>query len=174
MRQKLLPMMARHVLDNGMGSASLRPLAKAAGTSDRMLIYHFGNKEALIGDILAYIASRYSAQLDTAFGGTRADTREQAIDRVLGITNNEQMRPFLALWWEIVAGAARDVPGYKENAQAIMQSLLIWFEQQLPIDDRDPSGGACTLLTLIEGAEMFSAIGLPQIPQRGIAAAQPL
>ncbi|MEP5938617.1 MAG: TetR/AcrR family transcriptional regulator [Erythrobacter sp.] len=172
-RQKLLPLMATHILENGMGSASLRPLAKAAGTSDRMLIYHFGNKQQLITDVLAYIADSYSAQLETFFGSDRVASREQAIARVRAFTNSGEMRPFLALWWEIVAGAARDVPGYRENAQAIMVSLLSWFEGQMPEGDPDPAGGARTLLTLIEGAEMFNAIGLPDIPNRGIEAGRP-
>lgn len=47
-KQTLLPKLAAHVLRHGLGSASLRPLAKAAGTSDRMLIYHFGSKDALV------------------------------------------------------------------------------------------------------------------------------
>ena len=47
-KDSLLPLLTAHVLAHGLGGASLRPLAKAAGTSDRMLIYHFGTKEALI------------------------------------------------------------------------------------------------------------------------------
>lgn len=173
-RQKLLPLLATHILENGMRAASLRPLAKAAGTSDRMLIYHFGNKQQLISDILAHIADSYSRQLDASFGADQVASREQAIARVLDFTNSDEMRPFLALWWEIVAGAARDIPGYKENAQSIMVSLLAWFEEQMPEGDPDPAGGARTLLTMIEGAEMFKAIGLPDIPNRGIEAARPL
>ena len=45
-RQALLADLAEHVLKNGLNNASLRPMAKAAGTSDRMLIYHFGSKDA--------------------------------------------------------------------------------------------------------------------------------
>ena len=50
-KETLLPLLAGHVLAHGLGEASLRPLAKAAGTSDRMLLYHFGTKEALIADL---------------------------------------------------------------------------------------------------------------------------
>jgi AcrR family transcriptional regulator len=49
----LLAAMAAHVRLMGLAGASLRPLAKAAGTSDRMLIYHFGTKAALLTALLA-------------------------------------------------------------------------------------------------------------------------
>ena len=44
--------MAQHVLTHGLTHASLRPLAQAVGTSDRMLIYHFGSKEGVVGALL--------------------------------------------------------------------------------------------------------------------------
>ena len=51
-RETLLPLLAAYVLENGLADVSLRPLAKAAGTSDRMLLYHFGSKEELVAALL--------------------------------------------------------------------------------------------------------------------------
>ena len=47
-----------HVLRTGLVGLSLRPLAAALGTSDRMLIYHFGSKERLVGEVLAHAQQR--------------------------------------------------------------------------------------------------------------------
>ena len=41
-----------HVLAEGLIGLSLRPLAKAVGTSDRMLIYHFGSRDGLVAAII--------------------------------------------------------------------------------------------------------------------------
>ncbi|HSV40801.1 MAG TPA: TetR/AcrR family transcriptional regulator [Nocardioidaceae bacterium] len=41
-----------YVLEHGLIGLSLRPLADALGTSDRMLLYHFGSKDDLIATIL--------------------------------------------------------------------------------------------------------------------------
>jgi AcrR family transcriptional regulator len=41
-----------YVLVHGLVGLSLRPLAAALGTSDRMLVYHFGSKERLVGAVL--------------------------------------------------------------------------------------------------------------------------
>jgi AcrR family transcriptional regulator len=158
-KDSLLPLLASHVLAHGLGQASLRPLAKAAGTSDRMLLYHFCTKEALIADLLAFLAQAYASALDAAMGSERARTRAEVIARILAQGAAPQMQPFMALWWEIVAGCARGVSGYQTAAQAMMQDLLGWLEGQMPADDPDPAGGARYLLTVIEGTMMLSAVG---------------
>lgn len=169
-RETLLPPMAAHVLEHGLGGASLRPLAKAAGTSDRMLIYHFGNKEALITQLLGHIAAIYSAALDAALGGARARTRQECAVRILAVGSQPAMQPFLVLWWDIVAGAARGVPGYRAAAQQMMTQQLAWLERQLPEDDPDPAGAARYLMTAIEGALMLSAVGHGETAREGLLA----
>jgi AcrR family transcriptional regulator len=169
-RETLLPAMAAHVLEHGLGGASLRPLAKAAGTSDRMLIYHFGNKETLITELLNYIAAIYSAGLDAALGSDRPTTRQECLARILDQTSNPAMQAFLVLWWDIVAGAARGVPGYREAAGQMMTKQLAWLEQQMPADDPDPAGGARYLMTVIEGALMLGTVGHGDTAREGLLA----
>ncbi len=169
-RQTLLPKLADHVLRHGLGGASLRPLASAAGTSDRMLIYHFGNKQALITELLGYIAGLYAAALDAALGAERAATRQECLARILAEGSKPAMQAFLVLWWDIVAGAAKGAPGYREAAQQMMAQQLAWLEQHMPADDPDPAGGARYLLTVIEGALMLAAVGHGDTAREGLLA----
>ena len=92
------------------------------------------------------------------------------MERVLGLSKHPEALPYLALWWEIVAGAARDLPGYRAAAHHVMQSMLDWLEAHMPPGDPDPAGGARHLLTLIEGALMLNAVGRSDIADAGIAA----
>ncbi|MFL0356190.1 TetR/AcrR family transcriptional regulator [Erythrobacter sp. GH1-10] len=169
-RETLLPKLAAHVLEHGLGGASLRPLAKAAGTSDRMLIYHFGNKETLVAELLEYIAGVYSAALDMAMGKDRPATRQECLTRLLEEGRQPGMQPFMVLWWEIVAGAARGVPGYREAADKMMARQLAWLEGQMPDDDPDPEGGARYLMTLIEGSLMLGVVGHEETAREGLLA----
>ncbi|MEM7666170.1 MAG: TetR/AcrR family transcriptional regulator [Pseudomonadota bacterium] len=169
-RDTLLPKLAAHVLNHGLGGASLRPLAKAAGTSDRMLIYHFGNKEQLVADLLEHIAGIYSTALDAAMGGEKPNTRRECFDRILKQGRHPMMQPFMVLWWEIVAGSARGVPGYREAADAMMTKQLAWLETQLPEDDPDPAGGARYLMTLLEGTLMLGVVGHETTASEGLLA----
>jgi len=169
-KETLLPKLAAHVLEHGLGGASLRPLAKAAGTSDRMLIYHFGDKETLVRDLLEYTAGVYSAALDMAIGQDRPATRQECFARILALGRGPAMQPFMVLWWEIVAGSARGLPGYKDAAEAMMAKQLEWMEGQMPEGDPDPRGGARYLMTLLEGTLMLGTVGHARMAREGLIA----
>ncbi|GGW37614.1 TetR family transcriptional regulator [Streptomyces lucensis JCM 4490] len=51
-RRDLLDRVREYVMRNGLADLSLRPLAKALGTSDRMLLYYFGTKERMVTEAL--------------------------------------------------------------------------------------------------------------------------
>lgn len=168
-RETLLPLLAAHVLAHGLADASLRPLARAAGTSDRMLIYHFGSKDRLVADLLDHLAGQFSAALDQAFPQERAASREDCIAQVLAITGQDAFQPFMRVWWDIVSGCAAGNAAYLDAAGAIMDRLLAWVVDHLPEDDPDPQGGARMVLTFIEGAQMLGAVGRGDIPSLGLA-----
>ena len=52
-----------YVLEHGLIGLSLRPLAADLGTSDRMLIYHFGSKDELVADVLRASNGRSTAHI---------------------------------------------------------------------------------------------------------------
>lgn len=95
-REAVLAQAADYVLERGLAGLSLRPLAKALGTSPRMLLYDFETKERLIHEILAEIRGREVAQL-------RADVHTlQDVWRWIAAPERE---PFLRLFFEVYVGA---------------------------------------------------------------------
>jgi AcrR family transcriptional regulator len=62
-RDALLTACTDHVLREGLIGLSLRPLAKAVGTSDRMLIYHFGSRDGLVAAVIDESTARSVAYL---------------------------------------------------------------------------------------------------------------
>ena len=170
-KDSLLPLLMGHVLAHGLGQASLRPLAKAAGTSDRMLIYHFGTKEKLIADLLSFAAAAYAAGLEAVIAAdARPATRAALLARILEQNAAPEAQPFMQLWWEIVGGAARGLPGFRPAAQGMVSELLAWLEANMPAGDPDPSGGARLLLTVIEGTLMLSSLGHEDTAREGLLA----
>lgn len=51
-RRDLLDRVRAYVVRNGLADLSLRPLARALDTSDRMLLYYFGTKERMVSEAL--------------------------------------------------------------------------------------------------------------------------
>ena len=169
-RETLLPLLAAHVMEHGLADASLRPLAKAAGTSDRMLIYHFGSKDALVAALVDYLAAMFAAALDTAFPKERAVSRRACAETIYAVTGQAEFVPFLKVWWDIVAGCANGNAAYLAAAGSMMDMLLEWVVDHLPEDDRDPAQGARAVMTAIEGAQMLRAVGRGDIGQAGLCA----
>jgi AcrR family transcriptional regulator len=60
-REELAEAATDYALEHGLIGLSLRPLAQALGTSDRMLLYHFDDKDDLVATILRTTVGR-SAQ----------------------------------------------------------------------------------------------------------------
>ena len=60
-REQLQERATDYVLRHGLIGLSLRPLAAELGTSDRMLLYHFGSKDGLLVAVLESIAERSNA-----------------------------------------------------------------------------------------------------------------
>lgn len=169
-RETLLPLLAAHVMEHGLADASLRPLAKAAGTSDRMLIYHFGNKDALVEALLDYLGGLFATALDTAFPQERAVSRRACAETVYVITGRPEFAPFFRVWWDIVAGCSDGNEAYLAAAGGMMDVLLDWVVTHLPEDDPDPEAGARAVMTIIEGAQMLCAVGRGDIGEAGLAA----
>lgn len=73
-RDDLLQRVTDHVLEHGLIGLTLRPVAAAIGTSDRMLIYHFESRDALISAVVDAANQRGVDAIDTlpAVPGVRA------------------------------------------------------------------------------------------------------
>ncbi|MBB6626925.1 TetR/AcrR family transcriptional regulator [Nocardioides sp. KIGAM211] len=73
-RDDLLERVTDHVLEQGLIGLTLRPVAAAIGTSDRMLIYHFGSRDALVSAVVDAATQRAIDEVDAlpAAAGVRA------------------------------------------------------------------------------------------------------
>lgn len=69
-REDLLERVTDHVLEHGLIGLSLRPVAAAVGTSDRMLIYHFGSRDALVSAVVARTCERAVSEVTALAGAT--------------------------------------------------------------------------------------------------------
>lgn len=67
-RQRYLEAVVECMLESGRTDLPLVTLARAAGTSDRMLVYYFKTREALVSEALDRIRSRRKAKLASALG----------------------------------------------------------------------------------------------------------
>ena len=89
-REELAEAATDYALEHGLIGLSLRPLAEALGTSDRMLLYHFADKDDLVATILRTTSAR-SAQGLRELPAPR-DLRSAVIDLWRAVTTGSQER----------------------------------------------------------------------------------
>lgn len=147
------------MLEHGLIGLSLRPLAAALGTSDRMLIYHFGSKDELVVDVMrcsndravarvaALPASRgIQAAVEDLWATVRSDptnrcTRMYIQAAALGLLGREPyssaVRAANAVWMAaLVAHLVRSgvEQSLAERAAEVIDAAFLGFELDLPLD----------------------------------------
>jgi AcrR family transcriptional regulator len=121
-RTATLAKAAQYVLAHGLAGLSLRPLAKALGTSPRMLLYDFGNKERLIHEILAEIR-RYERSL--------LESEVRTLEDVWCWIAAPEREAFLRLFFEMYVDALG-----RDEAQPLVRDWLDYLQEQWekPVD----------------------------------------
>jgi AcrR family transcriptional regulator len=161
-RSAILDQLADYVLAEGLAAASLRPLAAAAGLSDRMLLYYFKDKQEVIGAVLERIALRLTSRLNSAVHPEPLpyDELRRRLPRVVLA---DELWPYLRLWLEIAAMAARNEPVFRAVGEQIARGFLLWAEGQL--DSATPAArktDAVRLMIQIEGMALLKGVGLEE------------
>ena len=159
-KAELVQSLADHVLSNGLGGASLRPLAASVGTSDRMLLYYFPDKPALITAVLEEVAARMTGLLDAQRGAVPVVTAALEA-RLMPLVLDPAIWPFMQLWLEMAALAARGDETCARVGGGIARGFVAWLEAQIANPNPvERSREALRLLMLIEGGVLLNSLGL--------------
>lgn len=168
-RTKLIDDLADHVLAEGLLHASLRPLAKAVGTSDRMLLYYFKDKDALIEAILDRITDRITLILEQS---TAPEPLPLDVLAPMLVENmkSELFWPYLRLWLEVAALSAGGDPLYRTVGEKIGRGFVAWGASQLAAKDEESrQRDAAKLLVQVEGSVLLRSLGLEDVVDRANA-----
>jgi AcrR family transcriptional regulator len=145
-RARLLERAVDYVCKHGLAELSLRPLAKAVGSSPRVLLYYFGSKEELVVDIIQRGRARQQATM-TNLKLTDLSPREVA--RTLWREwSKPEWEPLMRLFFEVYGLALQDrarFPGFVESS---VDNWIAALESctTLPGYTRDDARALATLL----------------------------
>ncbi len=154
-RAAILDPVCDHLLAHGLDAANLRALARAAGTSDRMLLYYFDDKNDLIREALKRLADRLAAKLTerTPDGPMPPDRLANA---VWAVVQEPEFWPYMVLFVEIVARSARTGEPYSFAAKAITNLFLEWLSRRLDAtEDAVRSAQAHEVLATVDGRALL-------------------
>jgi AcrR family transcriptional regulator len=109
-----------YVMEHGLIGFSLRPLAAALGTSDRMLLYHFDSKDELVASVLRESNDRAVAAL-TALAPS-PDLRA-AVHDLWAAVRSPELEPCTRLY---VEAAALGLLGREPYASVVREANEHW------------------------------------------------
>jgi AcrR family transcriptional regulator len=147
-RENTLAAATDYVLEHGLAGLSLRPLARALGTSTRMLLYDFGSREELVMAVLAEARRRESAMLAEA-AATRSLSRADLIRAVWSWASAPERSGFMRLFFEVYLQARPGSREYSEQAQAMVTDWLAQFARIFTADAADADSAQATLLVAV-------------------------
>lgn len=160
-REQLLQRVMAFAVSDGIAGKSLREIALGAGSSHRMLLYHFGSRAGLLAAIVAAMEGQQRAVMAAIAEDAR--TPREVMIGLWEQVSREDLRPFVRLFFEVfglVAQAAPDTEGLRETL------TRPWLTEAAAIADQiglgsDPAelrlGVAVTrglLLDLVAGANI--------------------
>jgi len=149
-RQALAASVADLMLAEGL-EFGLRGVADRLGTSGRMLLYYFTTRDELVAAALDEVSARLARLLAARSAGPRLSPAG-FLAEVLQGTRDPEIGPYMRLWTEIVARAARGESPYRDLAPRVVAGWIAWIDSRLtPARAAEPPGRAAALLALVEG-----------------------
>ena len=109
-RERLLAAAIEHVSQHGVGEISLRGLAAALGTSHRMLLYHFGSREALLIEVIRTVEEQQRAALARILAEEADAPPAEIMRRMWARVADPALWPNERLFFEVYAQALQGSP----------------------------------------------------------------
>ncbi len=118
--EELRGAIVRYLIRHGLTNLSLRPLAKAVGTSPRVLLYYFGSKEKMVIEVLAEVRRRQRA----SYGGVQAASFAEECRIIWKQMSAADSEPLFRVFFEAFGMALRHPQLYKAFLQATVEDWL--------------------------------------------------
>jgi AcrR family transcriptional regulator len=156
-RERLAEAATDYALAHGLVGLSLRPLAAALGTSDRMLLYHFGTKDDLVATVLRLSNDRSVAEIR---GLPAAPDVRLA---VLGLWEAVTSARLASCQRMYVEAAALGLFGEEPYASVVREANLVWVAAVADhlVASGTPRDRATRAVRLLDAALMGFQLDLP-------------
>jgi AcrR family transcriptional regulator len=159
-RELAIEAMADYLLAHGLEAATLRQLAEAAGTSDRMLLYYFSDRDELLSAILERIAARLATKLDAIVPPGERRAFAPLLAQVRTALASGELQPYMDIWLSLSARSRNDPTPYMAIAGAIADRFLVWTTDRISAaSEVARAEEAALLITVLSGLHVLQCIG---------------
>ncbi len=159
-KEELINHIAAHILRHGLGDTSLRIIANAIGTSDRMLLYYFADKNEMISAAIDRIAGNLATILDSAGPAKEKQSFEALFTQLWTAIQSPIVIPYIKVWIELSALSQRNTEPEARAAKGMTELFLNWTQERLQTRrGENPREKAACLIAMIDGLVLLLAVG---------------
>jgi AcrR family transcriptional regulator len=127
---ELLDAVADYLAKHGATGLSLRPLAKAVGSSPRVLLYYFGSKEEMLSKALARSRERQRSAFAEILGG-KFETPADACRAIWRAMTDRRLERQYRLFFETYAAALRQPRKFRGFLRSAVEEWLVFLAAPL-------------------------------------------
>jgi len=129
-RADLLDASIEYLLEHGVADLSLRPLASKVGSKARLLVYHFGSKEALVTEAMIVVRDRVQQNFAALVKNGQGRKPSQMIRDFWNWAISKEHERYLRLFFE-VHGLALQKP--KRYGRYLEGAVTTWVEMMASV-----------------------------------------
>jgi AcrR family transcriptional regulator len=137
-KRQLLAKLIAYLAKHGLADLSLRPMAAAAGTSARLLIFHFGSKEGLLVEVLAEMQARLQRSFGEFLAANPAPRRVPLLRLFWDWATTGENYHYHRLLYQLQLLAAQNPKVYGRYLKEISSSWLELIQPALPPSQQTP------------------------------------
>lgn len=152
-------------LDQGLSQLSFGRLAKRLGISDRIVVYYFPTKDALVGEVLYAMGGQLQAALAPAFASPAADHLGLLRTAWPIVARADADRVF-ALFFEAAGLAAAGNEPYRSLVPQLVDAWVEWAATLIDGTKARRRAEAEAAIALIDGLLMFRQLAGPAAADR--------
>ena len=130
-RDELLDGATAWAFDHGLAQLSLRPLATALGTSDRMLLYYFGSRDQLVLDIAARATTVLVATMPAVDPDRPPRSSRAWLDACWALYTDPAVRPAMSFLFELDALGTREPGNLRDAARLVADAWIATVDRAL-------------------------------------------
>lgn len=164
-RDEILEGAVQAAVEHGLSALTFGRLAGHLGTSDRVIVYYFPTKNALITDVLVAVGLRLQDVLARAFPEAAADHRQMAAAAYPALAD-PAVDPLFAVYFEACGLAAANVAPFHEVAPQLMTAWTTWLADFFTGPRARRTREAEATMALIDGLLLMRHLAGPRAADR--------
>jgi AcrR family transcriptional regulator len=132
-REDLLEASIEYLLERGVADLSLRPLAARVGSKARLLVYHFGSKDALITEAMLVVRDRVQQNFAALVENGRGRKPSQIMQAFWDWATAREHERYLRLFFEVHGLALQKPKRYGRYLEGAVTSWVEMMASVLPV-----------------------------------------